>query len=420
MRNSGIAQSAVMVVGNVIGTGLSAIALILISRLLGPEKFGVFSVGFSIVLILIKINDFGLSTALLKFASAQDELSQKKEVIILITKYKLIISVLIALVGIVFYRPIANVLNLNDPKIVLLSFTIGLATAYYEHLMTILQSLHRFVQVVLINAIQAISKLLVSSGLFLLHIQATLPHYTWYIFAPIVPLVFLRSLLPSELFTVAASQTPDLHRRIVQLTKHSAVGLIAAGLIENIDVIFLQRYLESYETGMFSAMSRIALIFSLMAYSLATVLNPRVARYRSTEHLKPYLIKAFLVLIAALVGFLAFIPFSGILISLSVGPEYASGQSMLILLTAASFITIMTIPFMALFYAFEANWFFSVSGVIQLVVVLIGNIVFVPMYGADAAAWTRLTSRSFLFIFTIATTMFIIKKMYARKNAQTK
>lgn len=79
--SQGLQQTALTVVGNMAGTALSAVALIIISRILGPSEFGQFSVGFAIVLILIKVNDVGLSAIVLKFAGQTTSVSTIKQVI---------------------------------------------------------------------------------------------------------------------------------------------------------------------------------------------------------------------------------------------------------------------------------------------------------------------------------------------------
>ncbi len=416
--SSGLRQSTITIFGNIAGTALSALALILISRLLGPEKFGEFSVGFAIVLILTKINDLGLSTAIVKFATANDPATERNQVYSLTTKYKLILSAIIILIGLVSYQWLAHLLNFAEPSLILVSFTIGLSTVYYEHLLAILQSVHRFSQAVVINALQAGSKLIGATGLFLLHVSQSLPIFGWYIAAPLVPVLLTKQLMPSDFQIDLKISNPVLQRKIFKLIKHTAIGLIAAGIIENVDVLFLQKYLTTYDAGLYSGVNRIAMMIALVAYSLGNVLNPRVARYKTVEHLRPYLKKALGIAGLALVGFLAFIPFSRLAIWLTIGSQYLSGQGILLILTAASFLAIASIPFVALFYSFDADWYFSVSGILQLAIVLIGNIIFVPKFGLEAAAWTRLATRFMLFTFTIISGLIIYQKRYAHDPTQ--
>ena len=407
---TGLKQSAFTIIGNGLSAGLSALAIIFIIRLLGPEKYGEFSVGLAIALILVKLNDWGLNTAILKYAS--DNKNQKE----LTTKYKLILSLVISIIGLLSYQYINSFLGLKEPRIILAAFTFGLFTTYYEHLLNILQSLHSFFNAVAINTIQAIAKLVGSGLFFILIVQQTMPLFLWYLFAPLIPVLLTRWLLPSWIKINLSVKNLKLQQRIWSLTKHSSIALISAGIIENIDILFLQSNLTTYETGLYGGVSRIAMLFTLIAYSLANVLNSRVARYKLKKHLAPYLKKSWGVVLLSLLGFLIFIPIAKPLIHFTIGQEYLNGLPVLLMLTGASFLAIASMPFMALFYSFEADWYFSISGILQLVIILIGNAIFVPIFGLEAAAWTRLATRLFLFLFTMLLGQYLYFKHYGKQT----
>lgn len=414
-KSKGLQLSALTVIGNVFAAGISAIALIVISRLLGPEKFGEFSVGFAIVLIIIRLVDFGLNVAVLKYA-ANAPINEQKSIFALTLKYKVFLSTTLALLGVTTASYLSDLLNFDNTAIILLAFTVGLSTVYYEHLLTMLQTLHRFSEAVFINIVQAVSKLLGAIIFYLLQLNVV-PIFTWYVIAPLIPVIFYRYFLPKGFrFDFAQSENAP-NKKIISLARHSAAGFIAAGLIENIDVLFLQGYLSSYETGLYGGVSRIALMFGLIAYSLGNVLNPRVAKYKTIEHLRRYLKKAWLVGFASLVSFFVFIPLASTLIYYTIGPDYVVGTYVMIILIASSFLAIASIPFIALFYTLDIDWYFSVSGILQLLIVLIGNWIFVPQFGLEAAAWTRLVARMLLLIFTIVVGLWGYRKLNEPKNS---
>lgn len=415
--STGIRQTLITIVGNTLATGLSALALILISRLLGPEKFGVFSVGFSVMLILQRVNDFGLNAAMLKFAGASQDNDQRRSIFNFILKCKLIISLIIGSIGLLSYQYLASWLHFSHASILLLAITIGLSSVYYEHLITILQSIYAFSEAVLANGMQSFLKLVLALATF----GGGFASLNWltalYMLAPLVPTLAAKLFLPKWVMQKNLPLSSEFRHKIWQMTKHSAIAFIAAGLIENLDVLFVQRYLNEYETGLLGGVSRIALLFSLVAFSLGNVLNPRVARYQEKIHLQTYLKKSLLVLVAAFTGFLLFIPFARWSIFLTIGPDYLPGQTILLLLVAASFITIATMPFIAMFYSYDSSWYFSVSGILQLLIVVVGNAWFVPQYGLMAAAYTRLIMRLFLFIFTSGLALLIYRKKYVSIQA---
>lgn len=401
LMSVGIKQSAFSIIGNFLATGISALAIILISRQLGPEMFGEFSVGFAISLILVRLVDMGLNTAILKIAGMP---SQEHRLVHVFTEtlfYKLILIFTLSLIGYVIYIPLAEALQFRQPLILLLSFSIGLITAIYEHLLTILQALHKFSHSILINFIQASVKLVGMTLFFILSIRDSIIIYSWYVLAPIAPVLLWKFFAPKTILISFKQRELKEFKQVFSIAKHSSVAFVSAGIIENIDVLFLQRYLSTYEAGLYSGVSRIAMVFALVAYSLANVLNARVSKYRDKENLSTYLRKCWAIIAVSAVVFLLLIPLSSTLIHFTIGAQYSEGADSLILLLGSSFLTIATVPFIALFYSFKNNWYFSVSGILQLGITLVGNYFLVPSFGLDGAAWTRIVARVALFLFTI-------------------
>jgi len=414
--SEGLLQSVKTLFGSTFATGISAIALMIYSRVLGPEKFGEFSVGFAIVMILTKINDLGFNNAILRYGSEREKTEEKNFIYSFTLKYKFLISIFIVLIGVLFSGAITKLFNFSDPLIILVALTIGVSTVYYEHLLNTLQSLHRFNQAIFINIIQASTKLVWAITLLITGITSSLMTFSWYVVAPIVPVLFWRKFVTKDIAINFKTKNSKIQNQILTLAKHSAVGLIAAGFIENIDVLYLQKYLSTYEVGLYSGVSRIAMLFALIAYSLGNVLYPRVAKYKNKPDIKAFIKKAFAIIMLSAIGFLIFLPFGKLTILLTIGSEYISGLNILYLLTASSFIAVAVVPFIALFFSFKANWYFSVSGILQLIVILIGNAIFVPKYGLEAAAWTRIITRVMLLVFTIVTSMFLYKKTFNNEN----
>lgn len=412
----GVWQSVLTIVGNTLATGLSALALILISRLLGPERFGEFSVGFAVVLILNKINDLGLNATLLKFIPpAQSDRAQVNRIFSYTTQLKIGVAGGILLIGALLTPALAKVLNFPEPTILFLAFGLSFASTAYEQLLTLLQALHKFGEAVLVNALQSSTKLIGIALLYVLTFSQSVPIFSFYMLAPVVPLMVSGWLLPRWIkLSLKPARIPE-SAKILNLAKHSAIGFVAAGLIENVDLLFVQRYLSTYETGLMAGVSKIAAMLVLIGYSLGNVLYPRVARYHEQSHLQKYLKKSWILVGATVIGFLAFLPFAPLSIALTIGPEYAAGVNVLYILVAASFLTIATVPFLALFYTFKADWYFSVAGVLQLAIVVFGNLVFVPSYGLAGSAWTRLVMRIFLFFFTAGIGLWLYHRKYVAK-----
>ncbi|PIQ71758.1 hypothetical protein COV87_01540, partial [Candidatus Roizmanbacteria bacterium CG11_big_fil_rev_8_21_14_0_20_37_16] len=63
VKPTGLLSIAILGSGNVVGTIISAIALILFSRFMGPTEFGLFSAAFAAMQIVVRLSDMGTNMA---------------------------------------------------------------------------------------------------------------------------------------------------------------------------------------------------------------------------------------------------------------------------------------------------------------------------------------------------------------------
>lgn len=411
--SAGLRQSLITVVGNTGATAISAVALILTSRLLGPTQFGYYSVGIAVIIILSRLIDAGLNATILKFAPTAKTPKETNYIFSRTLTIKIWIGTLVTILGLLITPWLNQVFRLEHTSVLYLAFGFSLITMWYEHLLTMLQSLHRFTQAVMVNAIQATSKLTSVLLLWMLGYAGPTSLFFCYVAAPAMPFLVVPWLVSKEsLPNWNPKPKPEIDQVITGMAKHAAIGFIAAGLIENIDILFVQRYLTAYETGLLGGVSKVALMVLLTAYSLGNVLNPRVAKYKERAHLDSYVRKCFGIVALAVGGFICFVPFAKLSLIVTIGPEYIPGTPVLLILMAASFLTVATIPFLALFYTLKADWYFSLSGLIQLTIMIVGNLWLVPSIGLMGAAWTRLATRLFLFFFTVIVSLWLYRKEY--------
>ncbi len=411
-KSEGVRQSLMMVVGNTMATGISAVSLMMISRLLGPSLFGEFSVGFALAMILNRFNDAGLSSAALKYAGGSSDIKQINRYFSITLLYRLILSLILTAIGLASATWLTDLLNLEHRSIVVVAVVAGLSAVYYEQLLTMLQSLQLFSESVVANAMQAIVKVIGAIGFLWFQFKLVVPIFAWYLAAPIVPIIFAKKFLPNWL-SLSFNKLPSAESsKIVIMAKHSSVAFISTGIIEHLGVLFVQGFLSSYETGLLGGVYRIALLFSLMALSLGQVLFPRVAKYKDKVDLTKYIRKAFLLSGLFLASYLLVLPFAKLMIILTIGPDYLSGLGVLHILLAAVFLNLAPVPFLALFYSFDAPWYFSVNGVLQILLTIVGGMYFIPIYGLPAAAWTQFVTRLIIWLVTIGLSMYFYRKNF--------
>ena len=400
-ESQGFRSAGLMTIGNISSTGLSAVAMIIFSRLLGPSDFGVFSVLFSLLLILSKLGDFGVNIAV------QREIALNKSNSKLLVKMtqtgayiKLIISLILALTGIFFSKWLSqNVLKVESSEMVMVVFILSSAVIFYEYINTILQAKGLFIWSVFSNFTQAIGKLFAAVLLSLYTLITVDLVVGLYLFMPLIGGMTGFFALPARLFTPKFD--PASFKKIVGIAKWTSIAIVSATLADNLDVIIVQNYLSSYDTGLWSAAVRIASVASLVGWSLGTVLNVRVAAYKDQHNLDQYLKKAVFISIssALLISAVAF--FSNFAIKYTVGIEFLPAVTPLFLLLLSTALLTATSPFIALFYLFDKPAYFAISGLISSAILIFSDILLVPSLGVTGAGYARLITRLGVLLFTL-------------------
>lgn len=417
--SQGLNQTLLVMTGNLLSQGMSAIALILISRSLGPEYFGEFMVGFALVVMLSKINDLGFTYVQQKYVPTSTGNAETNTLFSLAIQAKIIFGLGILLMGILITPFLATVINFENTTIIYLAFLVSLATVGFEQLSAMLQALLRFPQAVTANALQAGMKLVVAVCFWLLGIFQSSLYFIGYMLSPLLPVLVSGHLLPDFVsIRLRENYNPEL-RKYSKLASHSMVAFVAAGIIENIDILMVQGMLDEYQTGLFGGVGRIAMMFSMIAFSLATVLNPRVARYVEKIHMDAYLKKVLALTILALLGLVILILISPYLILVTIGSEYLVALTSLNILLGASVTLIITVTLMATFFAFpRAEWYFSSAGILQLCVLVALNLWLVPTQGIEGAAYARLLSRIMLLVYTLTVFWIMYRRTYSVVRGQ--
>ncbi|MCD8484182.1 oligosaccharide flippase family protein [Candidatus Woesebacteria bacterium] len=193
----------------------------------------------------------------------------------------------------------------------------------------------------------------------------------------------------------------SVRKAIVRFWPHAAVGSVAITLINNMDLLFVQGTLNSLETGLYAGASRLASFVVLATYAVSSVLNNRVSRYRSKKDLRAYLWKSLSLAGLAFLGFLVFVPLSRTLIIWTIGPEYLGGLLPFIILVANALLGFALVPYTSYFFAVDAPSYHSVGGVLQVSLIVLGNILFLPAYGLLAAATIRFVTTLVFGVYTL-------------------
>ena len=390
-KPTGLLSIAVLGSGNVIGTLISAIALILFSRFMGPAEFGLFSAAFAAMQIVIRLSDLGTNMAaeraIARIHGADSELSDR---LMRVTLWFKLVTFTIILLGALFLTP----------SLIRLAIFLSLGTIFFEYSTVVFQSTHRFAMVARITVAQSIGKLLFG----IIFIWQGILHATEglliYGLLPGIGALLGWRKIPFSTFALPKTWRKDL-RLILSVAKWTAIAAIAATLADNIDTLLVQSFMSSYDTGIWSGAVRIATFASVLGWSVGAVLNVRVAKYHDPVHLNEYLDKAWKLSLFIFCVLALSLPFAALAIRLTIGGAYLTGTLPLQILILAAGLAGATTPYVALFYLFDRPQYYAIAGIIQTVVFVLGDLIFIPQMGLVGAAWVRVVVRIVVLSFTL-------------------
>lgn len=416
-KSKGLKSAVLMTIGNVGSTGVAAVAMIIFSRQLGPEQFGIFSVLFSLMLIISRIGDMGINIAVSRaIAQNQDNKTQSLAYAQNGSYLKAIIMAVIIIFGLLttpFITETLLTLTLDFVPMVRAVILLSASVVVYEYVNSLLQARQFFGLSVLTNTVQSSLKLILALATLVI-VGINLSTITLgYMILPLIGAsvgflaINVRELIPRY--------NPKITKSIMNVVRWTSISILASAVAENVDVLIVQNYLSAHETGLYAAATRIATVASLIGWSLGTVLNMRVAKYRDKVNLDRYLKKGILLAIVSLLATIALCFISYPVVTYTIGPAYLSVIPTLnILLISTAFLTATT-PFVALFYVFDYPRYFAVSGIITALSLLISDIILVPTYGLIGAGWARVITRLVVGIYTLYIAYTLYQKTYGKK-----
>lgn len=404
-------QSLIMTIGNFVTSGIMAVAMILLSRFLGPEKFGIFSVSISLMFVISKFADLGLNQLIPRFMG-QWFFQKKKNVEFLkhILWLKTALSALLLLIFLPSAGFLSRLINYSHLDMIYWSIVGSIFIEIYSYNLLVLSARHQFFQLNLVNILQALIKLISFVVIIWLFSANLFGIASFYYLAPALSVLIISFYLKQKTFYRPQIASSKIKAEVNRFWFHAGVGVIMMTLIANLDILLIQRFLNSFDTGVYAGATRIAAFMGTLSGSIGMVLISRVSRYKNRVAIISYLKKSSILIVAAIIGFLFYLPFSSFLIKYTIGPQYLSGNLATIFLVGNSFLGLILVPLTAVFYTLDKPNYFSINGFIQVVCILVGTLLFIGEYGIMAAAISRLVATSVSIGYSLMSVSIMLRK----------
>lgn len=355
---------------------------VIMARSLEPSAFGVFSALTALVTILSSMGDFGLSSALINFLPKLKD--QRKELISVSFWFQLVVSIffILSLIIVGFWN---NYIIPGSSQVQFALAGVLIAVYIVQGLcVAVFSADKKFIQSSLVQAIDSVLKMLLVLAVFakgVVNIE----------FALIANIVSCSASLIYGLKYELKNIRPIFPRQqiisIFNFAKWIALSRIFSTTISRVDILLLNLLAGNYQAGIFSAASRITLLFALLVSSLGNVIAPRFSAFANHQDIKAYLKKVSMLVGVICLFMLVCVALAEPLILFVFGVKYLPAVPVFRALTFAMIPFLLSIiTTQPLIYYFNKPNFFALLTILQVVTIVSLDILLIPHFQAMAPA----------------------------------
>lgn len=390
-------DTSVVFIGNAASFLFGIVFTILAARQIEPEGWGIFSAIVGFVGIIVAIGELGLTSGLFRFVSNLWHRGKKEEaqkVLSAIFTMRLISAVFLSGLVIIFSKLVAerifkiqslelaifaalgiSLFLLNDFQITIFQSKGNWKIA---SVFSFLNNLFRLIFILIYSRVGNFSLFILSAIFFLT------PVFTF-----VLSLFFERPKISLD------ADFKKLFKKISKFSFWMGANRTAGAVSSRVDALLLLQLATATQAGIVGIARQLSNAVLILLASFATVVAPRFATYKGA-HLKSYFKKTFLLSALIALAILVGIFFVDPVISL-LGPKYLASSSVFkgLLLTLIPF-ALFTPSTNALIYSFNKPQIVAITSIVQLPLIILGNIYAIPKWGifgpvAVLAVWNLST-----------------------------
>ncbi|KAB0327132.1 flippase [Janthinobacterium sp. PLB04] len=373
--------------GNVVAQGLSFLAIIIISRDLGPESYGDFALIIAIFTFLTQISDFGTSTSYVKFLS--ENKSEEKVIFSSVLIFKTLTGILFSAVIWFFSFDISGYFFSTERYEYYFRLA-AIALVFHSVLGTVIahfQGLEKFRQYSLVSISHYAIRFLAIVVVILAFAAGKRFEYFIYIYFFAVVIVSLSSVYILQAgFLFKWKYVEEIYKLGFWIFFSS----VAVVVMMRIDVVMLKKLGDAEAVGFYSVASNVAMILPLITMSITATLMPKMEAFlrESTirEFIKKILKKTKYVILVSLLLQAA----SPLIIYILFGEAYLKSIPVLLVLVVSYMFGVIVNPISLIYYQIKKPFLLTAVNWGQLLIGYSLNLLLIPDFGAVGAAISSL------------------------------
>jgi O-antigen/teichoic acid export membrane protein len=160
-----------------------------------------------------------------------------------------------------------------------------------------------------------------------------------------------------------------------------------------IDVFMLSGLSVPEQVGWYAAALQLCLAITLVSQSLITTLFPKTSSLQAPAEMRAYWRRSLKLGLVVLIPYAMLLALSTWITPILLGPAYANAAPVLNLLAGSAFLTLATNPVILLLFPLGEVRILALSGIAQLGIRVVLNLVLMPAYGATGAASAELIAK---------------------------
>lgn len=389
-------------VGNVTSAFFSFLFTVILVRVLSLSDFGYFSALLSLMLMVTELSDIGIGQSLSSFLPPLENYQDKLKVFLksaFISQF--IITFLVTVFIVLFSEQISQILFHNSDYGFLVSLTgISIFCSVMVNFITYsLSARKKFLKVSFLSASGSLLRLLFLLGI-ILFTSVTLENSVLMQTLSIILYMIAALILFNPQFLKFRISKNDI-KRLFRFAYLLGIARVFTGIAYRLDVLMLVSLKNSTEAGIYSTASRVISIYPMLVGSYLTVIAPKISTMSAINDIKKYTLKIIFGTIGLISTILLLLIFAPPFLLLLFGEKTLPAVPVFRLLLISMIFFVASIPSVALaIFYFKKPYILTINGVIQLIIVIFGNLIFIPVYGKEGAAFSLILAYLITLIIT--------------------
>lgn len=389
-------------VGNFLSAFFSFIFTVTLVRILTLSDFGYFSALLSLMILTTELSDIGIGQSLSSFLPPLNKtLVDLKSFLKASFLLQFLIALTVSVLIIIFSKTVSLLLFHDKSYSFMVVLTgVGIFCSVFATFVNYaLSAQKKFLSVAFLTSFGGLIRLLflalllytLSVNLYNAVFSQTLSLIIWLA----VSFAFLKLD-----FLKFAFKPLDV-KRLLKFAYLLGLARAFTAISFRLDVLMLTSLKGGTEAGIYSIASRIISLYPLLAGSFLSVIAPKISTISGLAQLKKYLKKIILATSGLILTIFVMIIFAYPFITLLFGEKTASAVPVFQLLLISMIFFVASVPAVAIAVFFlKKPAILTVNAILQLIIVVFGNLYFIPLYGRLGPAFSLILAYGATFAIT--------------------